>query len=158
MAKLQVGRGIDDYIATLNELNLNTPRVLKRSIYVGAKIVADEIRRNIQSLPVDDEHTHGTTENPIETITTTQRDGLLDGFGIAKMKDEDGITSTKLGFSKKNQAGQPNYVVAMAVEGGTSFRKRHPFVAPAVRATKKKAEEAMAEELDKEIKNAMKGD
>ena len=169
MAKLAVGNGLDKYVEELNKLALNTSEVLGKSIYVGADIVADEVRKNIEKIPVSNSPKRGTQSDPIDTITSAQKTGLLDGFGIAPLKNTDGISNVKLGFNGYNSqvsdvskrrkwtnTRQANQMIARAVEGGTSFRKKHPFVAPAVRATRKKAEAAMAEQLDKEIKAAMK--
>lgn len=169
MAKMQVGSGLDQYIAELNKLAINTSEVLGKSIYVGADIVADEVRKNIDKIPVSNSSRRGTQSDPIDTITSAQKTGLLDGFGIAPLKKTDGISNVKLGFNGYNSqvsdvskrrkwtnTRQANQMIARAVEGGTSFRKKHPFVAPAVRATRKKAEAAMAEQLDKEIEKAMK--
>ena len=169
MAKLAVGNGLDNYIDELNKLAINTSEVLGKSIYVGADIVADEVRKNIEKIPVSNSPRRGTQSDPIDTITSAQKTGLLQGFGISGMATRDGITNVKLGFegynsqvattsvkAKWTDKRQANIMIARSVEGGTSFRKKHPFVAPAVRATRKKAEAAMAEQLDKEIKAAMK--
>ena len=169
MAKLAVGNGLDKYIAELNKLAINTSEVLGKSIYVGADIVADEVRKNIEKIPVSNSPRRGTQSDPIDTITSAQKTGLLQGFGISRMATRDGITNVKLGFegynsqvattsvkAKWTDKRQANIMIARSVEGGTSFRKKHPFVAPAVRATRKEAEAAMAEQLDKEIKAVMK--
>ena len=169
MAKLAVGNGLDKYVEELNKLAINTTQVLGKSIYVGAGLVADEVRKNIEKIPVSNSSRRGTQSDPIDTITSAQKTGLLQGFGISGMATRDGITNVKLGFNGYNSqvsdvskrrkwtnTRQANQMIARAVEGGTSFRKKHPFVAPAVRATKKKAEAAMAEQLDKEIEAAMK--
>ena len=169
MAKLAVGNGLDKYIEELNKLAKNTSEVLGKSIYVGAGIVADEVRKNIEKIPVSNSSRRGTQSDPIDTITSAQKTGLLQGFGISGMATRDGITNVKLGFegynsqvattsvkAKWTDKRQANIMIARSVEGGTSFRKKHPFVAPAVRATRKKAEAAMAEQLDKEIEAAMK--
>lgn len=169
MAKMQVGSGLDQYIAELNKLAINTSEVLGRSIYVGTDIVADEVRKNIEKITVSNSPKRGTQSDPIDTITSAQKTGLLQGFGISGLATTDGITNVKLGFdgynsqvattsvkAKWTDKRQANIMIARAVEGGTSFRRKHPFVAPAVRATKKKAEAAMAEQLDKEIEKAMK--
>lgn len=169
MAKLAVGNGLDKYIEELNKLAKNTSEVLGKSIYVGAGIVADEVRKNIEKIPVSNSPRRGTQSDPIDTITSAQKTGLLQGFGISGMATRDGITNVKLGFegynsqvattsvkAKWTDKRQANIMIARSVEGGTSFRKKHPFVAPAVRATRKKAEAAMAEQLDKEIEAAMK--
>ena len=169
MAKLAVGNGLDKYVEELNKLAKNTSQVLGKSIYVGAGIVADEVRKNIEKIPVSNSSRRGTQSDPIDTITSAQKTGLLRGFGISCLSTRDGITNVKLGFegynsqvattsvkAKWTDKRQANIMIARSVEGGTSFRRKHPFVAPAVRATRKKAEAAMAEQLDKEIKAAMK--
>lgn len=169
MAKLAVGNGLDKYVEELNNLAKNTSQVLGKSIYVGAGIVADEVRKNIEKIPVSNSSRRGTQSDPIDTITSAQKTGLLQGFGISGMVTRDGITNVKLGFegynsqvattsvkAKWTDKRQANIMIARSVEGGTSFRRKHPFVAPAVRATRKEAEAAMAEQLDKEIKAVMK--
>ena len=169
MAKLAVGNGLDKYVEELNKLVKNTSQVLGKSIYVGAGIVADEVRKNLEKIPVSNSSRRGTQSDPIDTITSAQKTGLLQGFGISGLSTRDGITNVKLGFegynsqvattsvkAKWTDKRQANIMIARSVEGGTSFRRKHPFVAPAVRATRKKAEAAMAEQLDKEIKAAMK--
>lgn len=169
MAKLAVGNGLDKYVEELNKLAKNTSEVLGKSIYVGAGIVADEVRKNIEKIPVSNSSRRGTQSDPIDTITSAQKTGLLQGFGISGMATRDGITNVKLGFegynsqvattsvkAKWTDKRQANIMIARSVEGGTSFRRKHPFVAPAVRATRKEAEAAMAEQLDKEIEAAMK--
>ena len=169
MAKLTVGKGLDTYVAQLEKLNLNTRKILGRAIYPGAAIVADAIKANIEQIPVSNSSKRGTPEDPIDTITSAQKQGLRDGFGITPISNYGGLWNVKLGFDgynsivskKAKNAGwtnvhQANQMIARAVENGTSFRKKHPFIAPAVRATQAKAEKAIAEALDEEIAKAMK--
>ena len=44
MAKFQVGKGLDEYIANLGNLEFRTPEIVGKAIFDGAKIVADQIR------------------------------------------------------------------------------------------------------------------
>ena len=169
MARMIIGKGIDSYIEQLNRLEINTRDVLGRSIYAGADIVADAIKENIRALPVSNAKKRGTPENPISTVTSAQKEGLLEGFGISRMQENDGVVNVKIGFAGYNKtvsktskhAGwtnvhQANSMIARSVEYGTSFRKKTPFIATAIRATKAQAEKAMADQLDKEIEKAMK--
>lgn len=149
MAKFQVGPGIDEYISKLQNLEYNYREVIGPAIYVGAGLVADAVKANIKGLPA-------TAANGLEKA------GLIDGFGISKMQDDNGYFNVKLGFTgynkiktKKYPGGQPNSVIARSIESGSSWRSSHPFIGPAVRATKDQAEQAMAEEIDKEIKSTM---
>lgn len=149
MAKFQVGNGIDQYVERLTNLEFTAHDTLGRAIYKGADIVADAIRSNIQSLPKS-------------VCTDKQRQGLLDSLGIAKMRDDDGTYNVKIGFdgynshiTKKYPKGHPNSMIARAIESGTSFSAKHPFVAPAIRATKDAAEKVMADEINKELTKQM---
>lgn len=71
--------------------------------------------------------------------------------------------NVKLGFDGYNTVktnsypnGQPNVMIARAIESGSSIRDKHPFVRPAVNAAKKeclkKAEEVVNEEISKIMK------
>lgn len=75
------------------------------------------------------------------------------------------MLNVKLGFdgyngmkTKKYPKGQPNVLLARSIESGSSIAKKRPFVAPAVRKTKKAAEETMAKITMKKVQNyEMKG-
>ena len=93
MAKMGIGRGLDNYIKTLEELDIKTDTLLGKAIYDGAKIVADKVRSNIQSLPVSNSKRRGSVANQIDSITTAQKEGLLQGFGISKLRSDNGVVN-----------------------------------------------------------------
>lgn len=149
MAKFQVGTGMDKYLSQLQNLEFQTEDMIGHAIYKGADIVADAIKANIQGLPSS-------------ACSDKEKAGLLSGFGIAKMRDENGYFNVKAGFdgynddvTKKYPHGKPNSMIARSIEGGTSWKPKHPFIGPAIRATKDQAEQAMAEEIEKSIKSTM---
>lgn len=158
MATFQFG-GIDTYIKQLNKLQAATKDgVIGKTVYAGAAVVADKVRSNIQSLPEGKESAAVTG-----AVTPAQKRGLLEGFGISKMHDEDGFINVKLGFdgynsvkTRKFPKGQPNVLIARAVNSGNSFRKKTKFVDKAVRASKKTAEAAMDAACSREIEKIMK--
>lgn len=158
--KFQVGSGIDQYIGELENLEFKSEEMIGHAIYEGANIVADAIKERLESLPIDDGYA-GEGEK-LTGIKTIQKKGLIEGFGIAKMKNENGYYHVKVGFhgynglkTKKFPAGQPNVMIARTIESGNSFTKKSPFVAPAVRSTKEPAEQKMAEVIDNEIEKIM---
>lgn len=149
MAKFQVGKGIDQYISQLQNLEFHSDEIIGKAIYKGADIVADAIKANIEGLPSS-------------ACTDVEKAGLLSGFGIARMQDEGGYFNVKAGFdgynddvTKKWPQGKPNSMIARSIEGGTSWKAKHPFIAPAVRSSTAAAEKAMAEEIDKGINETM---
>ena len=153
--------GLGNYELMISRLAQGTEHVAGKAIYAGAGIVADEIRKEIQSLPVVDGY--GTVEDPLPGgVTRQQKEGLLDGLGISPMENDGGYLNVKIGFDGYNQTrtkrypqGQPNQLVARGVESGTSWKQKKPFVRPAVNASRKRAEGKMAEVLDEGIKKIM---
>lgn len=139
--------------------------IAEKAVCAGAAIVADAVRANIDALPAvkDEWGVIAYNNNWSAPLTETAKKGLQDGFGISPMGSEDGMLNVKLGFdgyngmkTKKYPKGQPNVLLARSIESGSSIAKKRPFVAPAVRKTKKAAEETMAKIIDEEIAKIMK--
>lgn len=156
MARWKVGNGITKYIASLDDLRIHTKEIVGRSIYEGAKPVADAIRQGIRGIPIDSRRY--VRSGQLRGISRQQKQGLLDGFGITKMRTDGGKTNVKIGMdgynsqtTRKYPRGQPNALIARSVESGTSFRAKHPFIAPAIRKTRKTAEERMRAEFEKAL-------
>ncbi len=119
---------INSYLQTIQRLGGDVEEVAKKAVYEGTKIMADQARANIQALPTD-EH-WGTPENPLHGVKAIQKQGLLDGFGVAEMRNDGGLINTMIGFDKSgyNKMGQPNLMVARATQSGTSFSDKIPFL------------------------------
>lgn len=146
VAKFQVGNGIDKYIKQLTNLEFQSEDVVGHAIYQGAAVVADAVKSSIRALPAS-------------ACNRLEKAALIDGMGIAPMKNEDGYFNVKIGFdgydsikTTKFPRGRPISMIARSIESGTSWRPKHPFVAPAVNKTKALAEMAMAAEIDKRIR------
>ena len=148
---------INSYLQTIQRLGGDVEEVAKKAVYEGTKIMADQVRANIQALPTD-EH-WGTLENPLHGVKAIQKQGLLDGFGVAEMRNDGGLINTMIGFDKSgyNKMGQPNLMVARATQSGTSFSDKIPFFDNAVRATRSAARAKMVEVAEQEFEKLAKG-
>lgn len=136
MAKMRFD-GLDEYIRVLNRL-ANPARAegaIKAAIYPGAGIVADEIRKGAEA--------HDRTGDMSSSMT------------IHAMRNEDGYIYAQIGFVGYDRYGTPNALKAYGIESGSSTSDKRPFIRPAVKRTKEKAEAAMAAELDEQIKRLM---
>lgn len=161
MAQMTIGKGVDKYIESLDEMKYKVGAVAGRAIYEGAKIVADQVRSNIEALPVSDskrDRGFGGRREP----TQIEKDGMLQGLGIANKRVENGNINVKIGMDGYNAdvtakwpKGKPNSMIARSIEKGTTFINRHPFIASAVRSTREQAEAAMSAEVDKQIAEIM---
>lgn len=160
MAKLKM-QGLEEYENQLLKLQDISRESIGRAIHAGAKEIADQVRQNIQALPVDGRRVKNG--QMLHGITAAQKQGLLDGFGIARLQNDNGYMNVKLGFAgynsvatKSHPSGQPNSLIARSVNSGTSFRQKIPFVDSAVTAKRNAAEKAMKDTFDDEIKKAVK--
>lgn len=163
MAKMTI-KGTDELELKLSKLQNKSAEIAKKVVLAGAQPVADEIRKGLESLPVDGlkrlKEGEKFNVSPVGEIKD-----LLDSLGIAPVEvDKDGVTNTKVGFdgygsypSKKYPKGLPNKLVARSIESGSSVRQKRPFVRQAVNRSKKKALEEMNKECDEEIKDIIVG-
>ena len=177
---MYVGKGIDEYIRSLDLMVDRSEEMLTETIKPGAKIIADEVKKEIYSLPVIDREqrsfkktaksksggkkrvNHKTPSTKRTGITSVEKDGLVESMGLAPIRDDNGFLNTKLGFDGYNKhvtpdypKGHPNVMIARSLESGTSFMQKVPFVTSAVRRVKDKAEQEMAKQYEKEVKKVM---
>ncbi len=167
MAKIRA-KGSEKYLTKLELLNKNTDGICKHAVYEGAKVAADAIDEaiddiTIHSLPPDTKYYYLSNYDKdqgimLDGLTEEQANGLHDGLGVAAMQKEDGSWNTKIGFDGYNSVktktypkGQPNALIARSVESGSSIRNKTPFIAPAVRKIRKKAEKAMDMAIEESI-------
>ena len=151
-----------DYELMLGKIGDASKDICGAAIYEGAKIIADEVKNNLDSLNVTTDALAMQKAKKGEPTYITQRakEALIKSFGVTPMsQDKDGIYNVKLGFdgyndvkTKKRPKGQPNQLIARACESGSSAMIKQPFFREAVQKTKKKAESRMAEVLDEKIK------
>lgn len=154
--------GLEEYERKLSQLErAYREQIAGKAIFAGSAIVADAIKRGIEGLPVVTGY--GTQASPLPGgVTAVQKQGLKDGLGIAPMQDDRGYLNVKIGFDGYNRTkteeypnGQPNQLVARGVESGTSWKQKKPFIRPAINASRKEAEQKMAEVIDEEIQKLM---
>lgn len=161
MAKIEF-KGLDEYIDKLNRLEaLSRDKVIGAAVYDGAEIAADIIREEIEKLPTDE--SWGTPEYPKMGPSQEEKEGLLESFGIAPVRNDNGFINVKLGFdgyhgkpTRKYPKGKPNQMIARSVENGTSFMISHAFVKAGVNKAKKAAKAAIKARVEQEINEIMK--
>lgn len=150
MAKMTV-KGLEKFISDLTQIDNASDEEIGKAIFAGASIVADAARAGIQSIPVGKNPIHGE-------ITPEQKQGLLDGLGIASMQVKGSVLNVKIGMDGYNSKGQPNSMILRSVEAGTSWgRPANPVVKRAVSKTRSQAVQAMVSEFNKIIDSKMGG-
>lgn len=165
MAKMTF-HGQSQYYEKLRELEkvFAKDTAIERAVYAGAKIVADEIRDNLENIP-EDGFKRLKPGEVFTGLSDAQKQDLENSFGLTPIdRDKNGFVHTKAGFDGYGSFPTPNYpqgvpnaLLARAVESGSSVRVKTPFVRPAVNATREKAVEAMGDSIDETTKEVFEG-
>lgn len=136
---------------------------LERAVYKGAKVVADEIRKNLERLP-STPFRKLQGEGKFGFIPEGQKRDLISSFGLAPIsRDSNHFVGTKAGFdgygafpTEQFPQGLPNALVARATESGSTVRQKQPFVRTAVVKKEKESIEAMSNVIDEELEKIIK--
>lgn len=144
--------GLDAYTMKIEAITKETQYLFGKAIYGGAKVVADEIKEAVWTIPVDDSYYSDHRAG----IRANERIDLANSFGIAPMRDDNGYINVKVGWDDYNRYGTANAVIARAVESGTSFMPKFGTISKAARRAKKKCEQEMESILDSELQKLMK--
>lgn len=149
--------GIELFANDLIRIDDLTEEAIGRSIFEGAKIMADAVRAELDAIPTD--NAFGTEDNKASGITSAQKAGLSASLGIAKMRKSNGSYEVKIGFdgyntlkTRKYPSGQPNALIARSLESGTSFRRKIPFISRAFSKANASSNEAMATTFESYMK------
>ena len=163
MAKCKI-EGVSEYIDQLNRLDQDALPIIQKCLYEGAAVMADAIKSAIGSIPTRSNKEFGSEDNMLSGITAAQKAGLQESFGISPMSDRNNQQSVKLGFdgynsvrTKKYPSGQPNQLIARAIESGTSWLQPCHFMSKAQNANKGAVEAKMADVCDAELAKRTNG-
>ena len=155
-------QGDEEYALKLSQIGnpAAVRAICNMAVYDGAKIVADAVRTQIQGLQTvsDKSNLYRYRKKEPARLSESQKQGLLDGLGLAHFNVTDGFINTKIGFNgynsiktKKYTNGQPNAMIARMVEHGASTFVAQPFIRKAVNACMGTAIAAMDLRIDEEI-------
>lgn len=159
MAKVQV-TGLEELMKKYEKLGGSIDKVAKKTLYDGAGVFADGLKAEVESIPTDNDNSWGHIK---AGPTTLEKEGLRQTLGIAHFAQKGTEIDTSISFdgytllrTKSWPKGVPAPLVARAVESGTSWMKKTPFVARARRKYKVQAQAKMERTLIKEIEKIMK--
>lgn len=171
MAEIIIG-GLDEYLELLFITERQTDRICGRSLYPGAKVIADECKKQINALVVD--NTLFAWSPMRRGITGGWKKALQESMGIASMRKSGDAYHVKLGFdgysniqenrgyvngrwvtvynSNKNPGHMiPNAVIARTTNKGSANLPAQPFMDRAISISVNRVNEAIDRQFMKEI-------
>ena len=146
--------GLTEISKMLSNMAEKAPAAASKAVYEGAGIVADEVRAQIDKINTEPFHyaVFVTREPSPEEKAIVQQAGA----GIAKFSKNGTEVETSVGFAKAGYAqlnGKtvPIAKIANAINSGTSFMRKQPFIRNAVNNGKAKASEAIVARCEEEF-------
>lgn len=150
--------GIEEYVRMLEDVNTDAEEDIKKAVYAGAEVIADSIKAALYTIPEHSDDELGSQSKPIRGLTAKEKSEVINGFGLAPMRNDRDYINTKAGFAGKSStktktypSGTPIVKLIRGTESGTSFRMKTPVIANAVARVKEEAIEAMQKSLEKSI-------
>ena len=123
----------EDFAIKLSRLDTDINEIAKKAIYEGAKIVADTMKVNLESVLSDE--------------ATGQ---LVEALGITPIGMLGGEWSAHIGFDGYDTNGVAFQLIARVLESGTSTRQKKTFVRKTLNQTKTKVAAVMQAVVEEE--------
>lgn len=164
-ATIKLGGGYKKVMKGLDSVFLEMPGICRQAVYDGAGPVADKLRANIESVPLDSSSYFWGKHGPgrkIYGLTESQKIGLLNSMGISGFEEKIDSIDKKVGVEGYNDTitakypkGQPNAMILRSIESGTEWHSKNPVVRKTANSTRKQVKEIMSKTITKSIKNKL---
>ena len=147
--------GLDEMLETVENAGKHAEGIAARALYVGAGIVADAITQAAGGIATETNPPRDRKRLP----TPKEKAELLaaGAAGIAKF-NKGVVVDTVVGYADKGYtaSGKPVAVIANAINSGTSFMQKQPFIRKGVNASQAKAQDAINAEIVRLVDEALK--
>ena len=155
MAAEMKADGMEELSEMLEAIGNAAPAIASRALYEGAGVMAKEINdaaRSISTAPF--KYASG---DAVRMPSPEEKEALLSvGVGVAKFDKNGTEVNTSVGYGNTGYADingrrKPIPLIANAINSGTSFMQKQPFVRRAVKSGSTKAMQAMKEAMEAEV-------
>lgn len=154
--------GLDDLGSMLTEMANNASGAASRALYEGAGVVADTMKQEVGSIRTEP---FRFAKEPGETRLPSPEELAIvkaASAGIAKFRDDGTEVDTSVGFKNAGYAylvGKrvPIPKIVNAINSGTSFMQKQPFVRKAATKATTKAVAAIQKRIEAEFDAIGKG-
>lgn len=148
--------GLDKLIDLCDLTARQTDKICGRTIYPGGGVMYESAKQSTQAIRTDTGNYRARKVGPSEE----QKAALVESLGIAPIRKKQWGMNVKVGYDGYNNTvterwpqGQPNMMIARAVESGTTFMQPQYFMERAVRSATPAVEKAMEEQFSEELLN-----
>lgn len=159
-------QGIEDLEIKLATMERAAPGIAKACLYEGARVVADNLRAAVSTIPVQPHHAVPNAPNGRQLVymTPEEKSACLAGIGIAKFEGSLNEFTTAIGFNGYQTTAQsdgyphgiPVPMLMRSIEIGSSVRAKYPVCRKAFKASESGALAAMQAKFDELTEKIMR--
>lgn len=160
MAVTMTVDGLEEISEMLNQLGNDAQKIASMALYEGAGVMADEVTRSAEAIRTEPFRyaVFGTRMPSPEEKQAILENGAV---GIAKFDKNGSEVTTSVGYGNAGYAeidGKQKAVaqIANAINSGTSFMQKQPFIRKAANSGSRKATEAIRQAIEARIKEITK--
>ena len=162
MAITMTVEGMGEISEQLRQLGDKAQGVAAFGLYDGAGVMADEIKKSAEGIKTADFHYVVFPGAVMRDPSPEEKAIVLEaGVGIAKFNKNGSEVDTSVGYRNAGYATlkgktKPIPQIVNAINSGTSFMKKQPFVRKAVSSGSKKAEAAIISTIEQKFNEIIK--
>lgn len=151
--------GMSEISEMLTKLEEEAPAAAAAGLYEGAGIMAAEIKKGAESIKAAPFHyAKFITRDP----SPEEKAAVQGAVGIAKFEKNGSEVNTSVGYGNAGYADvagkqKPIAQIANAINSGTSFLRKQPFVRKAASSGSKRAEAATIKTIEERLNKITEG-
>ena len=161
MAKTKIN-GMEMFVTQLDRLTNDITKINRGALGSAAGFAADEMKAALRGLPVHDDDEYGTEQYKLYGATQSEKDQIIDNFGISTFRTDGGTIQTSIGFtgyvetpSTKFNDHVPTGMLMQAIEYGTSFRTGTHTIGKIEKRLRDEATQKAQDYIDQQVDNIM---
>lgn len=154
--------GLAEVSELLSQLDSQAPAVAAQGLYDGAGIMAEEIKKGAESIRTAPFHYAVFPEATNRLPTPEEKEIVMKASaGIAKFRKNGSDVDTSVGYRNAGYAEvkgktRPIPAIVNAINSGTSFMKKQPFVRKAAKKAESKSMEAIKATIERRFNEIIK--
>ena len=147
---------------SLQQLGEGADRIAAAGLYDGAGIMADEIKSEVKNIQTEEFH-YAVFPGVTTRLPSPEEKEIVEqaAAGIAKFSKTGSEVNTSVGFRNAGYARLKGRTVPIpkivnAINSGTSFMKKQPFIRKAASSATKKVTAAIIDTVEKKLNEKIK--
>lgn len=150
--------GMDVYDKNMGKLIEDIASINSMALYDAAGVAADALKNALQGLPTHEEGQYGTEAHQLYGATPSEKEQLIQNFGVSRFRRGDGSVETAIGFtgyvntkSRRFNNKVPAGMLMQCIEYGTYFRRGTHTISKAIQQCKQAIAKAAQDRIDQEV-------